>query len=298
MADETTVAAPETAPQPQANPPADGASSQPSQPDPAIATPPGEPSGENDNPLAPYLKDGKLLGRFDADPAKALPEVLKSYTELEKKLSSGQHAQPRGEDGRFQPKPTFIESIQSLELDPAAMAATFKEKRELPKEHYDKIAQAIANGGSRQFIDWALSRDVAATELESKHFEMKAAEFVGGPERLSKLLEFGASKLPDDRRGRIEKMLQDPAQYQDALTLLAVEHDKANGATTPSLRIGGGMIEADTAAPVMGEPFSTIHEALSMKAEIERKGGDPMKNPEFRRRWDATPKSVRTQQPY
>jgi len=130
---------------------------------------------------APSTEEEKpILGKF-----KTQDDLIKSYQELEKKLSSN-----RAEDKSFENEKTEDTPLEAGKFDFANAEKEFTEKGELSE---DTLSNLEKMGLPKSYVD----NYIAGLEAQSKAFEQTAYNATGGEENYKSMTDWVTQNLPE-----------------------------------------------------------------------------------------------------
>jgi len=129
---------------------------------------------------APSVEEEKpILGKF-----KTQDDLIKSYQELEKKLSS------REEDKTFENEKTEDKPLEAGKFDFASAEKEFTEKGELSE---DTLKSLEKMGLPKSYVD----NYIAGLDAQSKAFEQTAYNATGGEENYKSMTDWVTQNLPE-----------------------------------------------------------------------------------------------------
>lgn len=129
---------------------------------------------------APSVEEEKpILGKF-----KTQDDLIKSYQELEKKLSS------REEDKTFENEKTEDKPLEAGKFDFASAEKEFTEKGELSEDTLNSLEKM---GLPKSYVD----NYIAGLDAQSKAFEQTAYNATGGEENYKSMTDWVTQNLPE-----------------------------------------------------------------------------------------------------
>jgi len=197
-------------------------------------------------------------------PEETIEALAKSYTELRKKLSSGEHKK-QGEDPTIKPDgdaDTVLDHEKMLVkagLDPDDVRKTIENDGQLSEEQIQKIARAnrLDESVVRDYIEGQRARAMHMAQ-KFQRLESVAAEVAGGQDSFENLKAWAAANMESDSEvadvvNLYNKVVQDPNAGESSIRL-AVEglvrvHKQKTGSSTGSPVSSGSLPGNRSALP-------------------------------------------------
>jgi hypothetical protein len=202
-----------------------------------------DPTVENvENTHAP--EQPLILGKF-----KTQDDLIKAYTELEKKLSS---------------KPV-VEPIPTEEFDLDFIGAEYAETGEVSQESMDKAVTTLRKAGikkekAEQYINEYIKGIDAYNQISRMEAEKLVVDTVGSIEQYQSLIQWAQANLSEEEIGAYNKAVNTGVPTAKlAMEALLNKYQKANGNPPAKLLSGDG-----PALPTTGK-FNTWDEYLKAR---------------------------------
>ena len=210
---------------------------------PVNETPPVESVGqpEQDAPKeTPQTEEPKLYaGKFKSaeDLEKAYSELQSSFTRksqeaAEAKKATQQQFIPEAAETEAEPEISDVNTLVSKSgLDPEELATYYAEHGDLSDEHIEALQKAsnLPAGVIRDAAAGLAARQQQAAATYEREFG-KAAEQVGGKEKLSGLLQWASSNLTENEINFMNEAIKnDPSQMSTFADALSAKYSRATG---------------------------------------------------------------------
>ena len=189
-------------------------------------------------------------------------DLLKSYQELEKRLSQPKPdeppAPPPAPEGETPEGETPEGETPAQQSAIERASAEWAEKGELTAETYEALEKS---GIPRAMVD----QYVAGAQAQQAALEQKAYSIAGGPEGYKAMAEWASTNLSDAELNAFNQDVADPARVESAVSGLRARYQAANG--FDGNRVAG-------AKPASGDVFRSRHEMMSAMNDPRYRQGD------------------------
>ncbi len=204
-------------------------------------------------------------------------DLLKSYTELERKLSGGKPAAPADEQTPAQTSPIALppgseepvaDTVRAAGLDPDVLVQKIGTQGDLDEADYAALQKAgVPRSLAEQYVRMGVSAASANRELTT----IQAIAYAGGEAEADKLMQWAGTALPEDEKVRLNAKLASP-DWKDAIDVLKAKRAAAD----PTAREPVSMIAGNPTGSPTG---------YSSRAQMVADMSDPRydKDPAFRR---------------
>lgn len=229
------------------------------------------PSGDNQQTDKPTLESiSEMTGGKFTD-AKGM---FASYTELQRKLTEVTQSKPQGPSVIFD----LAGAAQVAELDMETIESHLNANGDLSEEQYKALeskgidaerAKALA----QQHRKLAEADSYMADRAKHQAYD-KAAETVGGVDKLNAMFQWAQANLNGDQIQSIRARLENTETAEYAARELA-GYVATSGATAPAIVAGQ---RAGSPTP---QPFQSNSEKLKVMEKLRGEGIDPFKDPGF-----------------
>lgn len=179
--------------------------------------------------------------------------------------------------------------LQKVGLKGDDLAAEYIKNGKLSDDNYAKLKQA---GYPKKVVNAMIESQVTIFKTQVDQANAKAIEVAGGEKQHQVLREWAAANMPAEwLNSYAEKIKKNPSVYVEMMEVVAAKHARAVGSAGSNTIINSTVSGGDGGAA----PFATAREMRAAIVEANRKYGDWTKDPSLMKRYEKTPRDIRTQ---